>query len=149
MSFVWTDERVDQLTQMFKAGLTGSQAGRAFGLSRSAIIGKWNRLGLKRGRASAGPPKERRRKRTSGPRPHKARVIRMPPEPVLPPACDPITLMQLGLVETEHGQCRFPIGDPAGADTLFCGAKRERGAYCGWHANIAYRPAEERRRRAA
>ena len=43
----WTDERIDQLRQMWEAGMTASQIADALtGVSRNAVIGKAHRLGL-------------------------------------------------------------------------------------------------------
>jgi GcrA cell cycle regulator len=43
----WTDERIDQLKQMWQAGMTASQIADALtGVSRNAVIGKAHRLGL-------------------------------------------------------------------------------------------------------
>jgi len=43
----WTDERIDQLKQMWQAGMTASQIAEALtGVSRNAVIGKAHRLGL-------------------------------------------------------------------------------------------------------
>ncbi len=73
---------------------------------------------------------------------------RLPPRiiatPAPPPDCNPVTLMDLGL-----SHCRWPLGDPLGPATLFCGAKAgDIGPYCAWHAKIAYQPPEQRRRAA-
>lgn len=44
----WTDERIDQLKNMWEKGLTASQiADELGGVSRNAVIGKAHRLGLK------------------------------------------------------------------------------------------------------
>ncbi|MDO9490337.1 MAG: GcrA family cell cycle regulator, partial [Sphingomonadaceae bacterium] len=45
----WTDERIDQLKQLWEKGLTASQIAEklAGGISRNAVIGKAHRLGLK------------------------------------------------------------------------------------------------------
>lgn len=44
----WTDERIDQLKQMWTKGMTASQiADELGGVSRNAVIGKAHRLGLK------------------------------------------------------------------------------------------------------
>jgi GcrA cell cycle regulator len=43
----WTDERIEQLRQMWQAGMTASQIAEALtGVSRNAVIGKAHRLGL-------------------------------------------------------------------------------------------------------
>ena len=43
----WTDERIEQLRQMWQAGSTASQIAEALGgVSRNAVIGKAHRLGL-------------------------------------------------------------------------------------------------------
>ncbi|WP_294391245.1 GcrA family cell cycle regulator [uncultured Sphingomonas sp.] len=43
----WTDERIDQLKQMWQQGMTASQiAEQLSGVSRNAVIGKAHRLGL-------------------------------------------------------------------------------------------------------
>jgi GcrA cell cycle regulator len=48
MSLSWTDERIDQLKQLWSKGMTASQiADELGGVSRNAVIGKAHRLGLK------------------------------------------------------------------------------------------------------
>ena len=43
----WTDERIEQLRQMWQAGMTASQIAETLGgVSRNAVIGKAHRLGL-------------------------------------------------------------------------------------------------------
>ena len=43
--------------------------------------------------------------------------------------------------------CRWPIGDPAGAEFYFCGAAADAGQpYCDHHAKMAVQPAQPRRR---
>ena len=44
----WTDERIDQLKNLWEKGLTASQIAEELGgVSRNAVIGKAHRLGLK------------------------------------------------------------------------------------------------------
>jgi GcrA cell cycle regulator len=41
-------------------------------------------------------------------------------------------------------QCRWPIGDPLADDFCLCGRPAVRGAYCGPHGALAYRPTPPR-----
>jgi GcrA cell cycle regulator len=50
------------------------------------------------------------------------------------------------LVEIAERQCRWPIGDPAAADFVFCGNDAITGfTYCLGHARMAYRAPASRR----
>jgi len=44
----WTSERVELLKRCLRAGLSCGQAAREIGVTRNAVIGKMNRLGLSR-----------------------------------------------------------------------------------------------------
>jgi GcrA cell cycle regulator len=46
----WNTDRIDQLKRCFNAGLTCSQIAREIGVTRNAVIGKMNRMGLSRPR---------------------------------------------------------------------------------------------------
>jgi len=72
-----------------------------------------------------------------------APVLPLPPPPPPPPEGG------VRLVDIEHGQCRFPIGDPKDASFRFCGADTGR-TYCAVHHRIVYVPtARQIARRAA
>ena len=45
-SLTWSPQRVEQLKRCFSAGLTCSQIAREIGVTRNAVIGKMNRMGL-------------------------------------------------------------------------------------------------------
>ena len=66
-----------------------------------------------------------------------------PEEEVVIPMSERVTLMDL-----REAMCRWPMGDPTTADFRFCGAKSPSGGgpYCGYHARVAYQPAQDRRR---
>src|SRR5262252_403622 len=49
-SLTWSSDRVEQLKRCFDAGLTCSQIAREIGVTRNAVIGKMNRMGLSRPR---------------------------------------------------------------------------------------------------
>ena len=55
----WTSERVEQLKGCIRAGLTCSQIAAEIGVTRNAVIGKMNRLGLSRPKDAAAVPRAR------------------------------------------------------------------------------------------
>jgi GcrA cell cycle regulator len=164
----WTDERVELLRKLWLDGLSASQiaAELAHGITRNAVIGKVHRLGLS-GRAkspvaaAAAPiarPKLAPAPRAATPRPIAPMVIgatalaikprptpapEARPEAVVVPISERVTIMEL-----REAMCRWPLGDPTNPEFRFCGARTaEAGAsYCMAHAQLAYQPAQDRRR---
>ncbi len=57
----WSSERIELLTRGFHAGLSCSQIAREIGVTRNAVIGKMNRLGLSRPRDVVDRQLEQRR----------------------------------------------------------------------------------------
>jgi GcrA cell cycle regulator len=156
----WDSERVELLKRHFNAGLTCSQIAREIGVTRNAVIGKMNRLGLSRPKDVIAAQQEHRRA---------ARLSRQkPPRTWRPKRLDifaqheilaeaypaaqraeevPIangcgcTLLELG-----REKCRWPVSNPGVADFRFCGNAPVEGLpYCLGHARIAYRRAGKRR----
>jgi GcrA cell cycle regulator len=161
----WTDDRVEMLKKLWADGLSASQiAAELGGITRNAVIGKVHRLGLS-GRAKAPS--------SSVPRPRKARApshvfrsirasmrgntalaahavaayeAEIEPEPEPLENVIPIG-QRCSILELSEDKCHWPIGDPGQADFFFCGGKTVIGLpYCGYHARIAYQPANDRRR---
>lgn len=111
-------------------------------LTRDAIIGRGQRMKpplpmrakvVRRDRVYAKAPK-----REPIP-PHRAkgrapavppRLPRAVPKPVAaPPDAKPVVLLDL-----EHHHCRWPLDEPQGPETLFCGAAKDTGSsYCAYH----------------
>ena len=150
----WTPERVERLRELRKRGFSFRQiAEHLGGVSRNAVIGKAQRLGLE------APPKIKRAP-TSPPQPKRSAALRKksvsatqvpqaicengPPlinaEPVVSldpsdiPAAQRVTLMEL----REH-HCRFPFREPSEDDFFFCGARKAVGSYCEMHARVVTR----------
>ena len=161
----WSSDRVERLKRCFDAGLTCSQIAREIGVTRNAVIGKMNRLGLSRPRDVVDRQLEQRRDARLArptiarlPRPKRPRLNVFAPREILreafpeqkPPAEDiPIhngrgcTLLELG-----ERKCRWPISDPGANDFCFCGNEPVAGLpYCLGHAQIAYRRAGRQRGR--
>jgi GcrA cell cycle regulator len=140
----WTPERVEQLRTCVNAGLSCSQIALEIGVTRNAVIGKINRLGLSPGSRVAAP---------GLPRPRSLRTERMSQRRILRAIfAEPVVEMTMiemapvesadrcSLLELEHGKCRWPINDPGEVDFAFCGNDAVAGmSYCAGHVRVAYR----------
>jgi GcrA cell cycle regulator len=151
----WTSERIKLLERCLHAGLSCSQIAREIGVTRNAVIGKINRLGLSRPKDVMGRQLEQRRTarlarpktpgtwRSKRPRlnifaQHENLIAAFPrpPAEVIPiyngRGCT--------LLELSQGQCRWPISKPGAEDLCFCGNEPVEGLpYCQGHARLAYR----------
>jgi GcrA cell cycle regulator len=147
----WTTERVALLKNRIDAGLSCAQIAREIGVSRNAVIGKVNRLGLSRFKgATAG-----RLERTGAPKMPRPRIVtqqrtlralRAEPQLAFVEApCD--SANRCSLFELQQWHCRWPISDPGAEDFGFCGNKPVEGLpYCAAHSRMAYRPGARERR---
>jgi GcrA cell cycle regulator len=154
----WSLERIELLKRCFDAGLSCSQIAREIGVTRNAVIGKMNRLGLS-------PPKDvigRQLERTCAARPPRPKTSRTwrpkRPRPNIfarhemligafpgpQPRAEDVTIYNgrgCTLLELSQGKCRWPISNPGAEDFCFCGNEPVKGLpYCLGHARIAYRP---------
>ena len=152
----WTDERVELLKKLWQDGLSASQIAKQLGgVTRNAVIGKVHRLGLS-GRATPSKPQ-----RTVFKAPRPARPVAQPSaprriaEPVTQASPAPVryveeapgtaTVLTLGA----H-MCKWPIGDPSMDSFTFCGRRSEEtGPYCHEHAQVAYQPAQAKKKSSA
>jgi GcrA cell cycle regulator len=158
----WSSERVELLKRCLYAGLTCSQTAREIGVSRNAVIGKMNRLGLSRPKDLIARQLEQKRAARLA-RPKTPRTWR-PKRPLLDvfvrhemmraalprpePAEDIPIYNGLGctLLELGRGKCRWPISNPGAEDFCFCGNEPVKGLpYCVGHARIAYRSVARQR----
>ena len=143
----WTEERVEQLKQLWTEGLSASQIARVLGgVTRNAVIGKVHRLGLA---GRAGPARAERPRSTVT---HRTVRVAAAPEPEVVEQ-DPLVLddgnFATVLTITDR-MCRWPIGDPAENQFHFCGQRPKSGSpYCDAHARKAYQPQQLRRDRRA
>ncbi|MFZ0194337.1 MAG: GcrA family cell cycle regulator [Pseudolabrys sp.] len=139
LHMTWTAERVDMLRSCVSAGLSCAQIAHEIGVSRNAVIGKINRLGLSRGRNPAAP-----RTRVGAPmrRPQLftqrlALKALFASEPVADyvVSTEPCSLLNLA-----PRKCRWPISAAGTAGFAFCGNTTAGGvSYCAGHARMAYR----------
>lgn len=151
----WTDERVELLKKLWQDGLSASQIAKQLGgVTRNAVIGKVHRLGLS-GRATPSKPartvfKAPRPARPISAGPSAPRRIAEPlamapqqPTPVryVDEAPGTATVLTLGA----H-MCKWPIGDPSQDNFTFCGRRSGEGPYCQEHSQVAYQPAQTKKR---
>ena len=143
----WTTERIEQLRNFVVSGLTCSQIAAEIGVTRNAVIGKIHRLGLSSGRP-AGAPSRSSPPRVARPRVSQQRRLLRLIYADAPGVADgaaleagPVASAQpCSLIDIAAGKCRWPVGDPAAADFVFCGNDAVGGlSYCAGHARMAYR----------
>lgn len=147
----WTDERVEILKREWETGASCSQIATVLGgVTRCAVIGKIDRLGLTRAtgyvqpkRHRVGLPKSTRADRLVRRKKLTAVLAESPEKIAAPVTLDPKhrkTIFQL-----ENCHCRFPLwADAAPAEEqFFCGSPTasliRRQPYCQAHAEIAGR----------
>ncbi len=115
----WTDEKIEQLKQLWDQGLSTAEIGRELGFSKNAVVGKSHRLGFK-------------------PRPSpiagKAPAKKSKPKPMPKESSRIHDAINLG-----PQMCRWPYGDPGDDDFQFCGKTAVPGKpYCEEHCAVAY-----------
>jgi GcrA cell cycle regulator len=147
----WTPERIEQLRNCIGSGMTCSQIAAAIGVSRNAVIGKIHRLGLSSGRpASASarancPPRARHSRGPTQRRLLRLAYAQAPLDEIMSSVVV-VSTHPCSLIDIDPHQCRWPIGDPASTNFLFCGNDALAGfAYCVGHARMAYRAPASRR----
>ena len=156
----WSSERIELLKRCFDAGLSCSQIAREMGVTRNAVIGKMNRLGLSRPKDLMVRQLEQRRDaKTSKPEGPTAPAPRRPRPSIFAQHAmleggilraaaerarrsDP-QRARLHAARARPGEIRWPISTPGAADSsVFCGNEPVEGLpYCPGHARIAYRRA--------
>ncbi len=149
-SATWTLERIEELRACVERGMTCSQIAAAIGVSRNAVIGKIHRLGLSSGRPAGASTRANCPPRARRPRgPTQRRLLRLAyahaPLDEIMSEIAVISTHPCSLIDIDTHQCRWPIGDPASTNFLFCGNDAIGGfAYCVGHARMAYRPSGRR-----
>jgi len=173
---MWSDEAIEVLRRLALEGRSASVIAQALGAaSRSAVIGKANRIGVKLngdGRASARgekPAGQYRRQpahfscsESSFSERSSAPIVTRDPRIV--PGSQPRDREERkatrSVLEREVGEmrrvrfeeirefaCRWPLGDPGSGEFAYCGLEPAMGrSYCPGHCQMAYRPPRARQR---
>lgn len=158
----WTQEERDAIATMMRDGLSATQIGDEFGVSRRTIIGlayrdkQLKQIGFAGSRGRTGPRRTQTpRRQTPAVRKGKSannlawRMQQKPKLRVVKPE-PAIERAKFGAVQTagipltmfNGRRCKWCINDPEqGANEhLFCGETTNDGPYCAYHATLAYRP---------
>jgi GcrA cell cycle regulator len=145
---LWTDESIALLRKLWAEGVSASAIAAQLGggISRSAVLGKINRL--RRLASSEMPSKTRPRNTALRESPNDlppaapARRPRGQREPQSERLCAAAKARGKRLLELGNDSCRWPLGNPGTARFLFCGAAGAdlgRGIpYCPRHMRRAY-----------
>ena len=152
----WTDERVELLKRLWQEGLSASQIAKQLGgVTRNAVIGKVHRLGLS-GRATPSKPA---RSVFKAPRPARPAAAPSAPRRISEPNALAVQAAPVRYVDEAPGtatvltlgahMCKWPIGDPALESFTFCGRRTDEGPYCHEHAQVAYQPAQAKKKTSA
>lgn len=138
MGALWAEGRAEEVVRLWGQNLTGSEIAKIMGgLTRSAVIGKINRLGIPKRDGLKRQPTHKKLAPGYTPKPRKKHIIHIaatqpalvPPEPPPPP--------RPALSKTHT--CKWPLGNPNEADFHYCDAPSELGrSYCSDHLYQAH-----------
>src|SRR5215831_20217410 len=123
----WSEEMVSRLKKLVVDGISYKHIADDLGISRSAVAGKVNRLGLTvtkpkpKSPAPPAPAPAPRKPRTARGNPLFNAVPKPTPEPVRPRTMpDPPSMLRKTFFELENCDCRWPLGEPGTPGFAFC-----------------------------
>ena len=152
LKLAWTDERKENLRRLWADGHSASLiAATLTGVTRNAIIGCANRMGLparrtryqiphpERPRAPRARPVSRRV--SLGPN---SNVVRFVPVRVsdIP---EPTTEFNCTMLQLTQATCHYPHGHPGEPDYHYCGAQVSYRSLCSYHAAVCYQQLDRRK----
>lgn len=141
-SDTWTPAAVAHLRAEFAKGVSGALIAESLHaelgilVSRNAIMGKLNRLGIKRGDAPvtlSRTPRPRKPKNAID-----AKIADIREQLSVAPKSEP-QFRCVGLLDLTHDMCRYPHGDPGQEGFGFCGEQTFAGtSWCPFHFRITH-----------
>ncbi len=140
-TFDWTDARIIKLKAMRAEGLSARQIADKFGgVSRNAVLGKLDRLGVpapmaKHKHGGARRPIERKFQSFN----LKPPILEWPPAPS---ETETVFIARVfSILDLKPHHCRWPLGEPGCIDFGFCGADKDprHQSYCMAHASLSVR----------
>jgi len=128
MSASWPQDLTDTMVRLWKAGRTSGQIAARMGITRSMVMGKASRLGLKHERLARLPTKLKARV-------SKAKAQR-PPTKLKPQAqsSHPVPFL-----DADHTTCKWPLWWTDTMPRMVCGAEPiPNKPYCSHHYRISF-----------
>ena len=136
----WTTQQVNKAVSMWKEGNTATEIARRISKSRNAVIGKLNRLGVKKPNTTTSMGTSQIKdggqitSSTTGSKQTKSKKVDPTPE-------RPLEDQRLTLLFLNEKTCRWPIGDPSTKNFWFCGKPcLPNKRYCVQHSELAFQP---------
>jgi GcrA cell cycle regulator len=129
----WTKEDVKILIELKKKDYTANQIAKNLGngKTRSAVIGKINRLGLSRPKNVGAGTGRHMKGKEAKPTSYQLKHIKVK------------GIRHIPLLDLKRNECRFPTSYEG--KHLFCGKHAENGLYCEEHHSLCHRKARKRR----
>ena len=123
----WPSERIELLKNLCRRNWSPRQIADRLGMTRNAVIGKANRLGMPIYQKPKPPPLP---KQIKPPPPPPPRIDVAPAEP---------KFLGLSLMQLRETSCRYPQGDVP--PFSFCGQPQQDGSsYCSFHRALTTVP---------
>ena len=124
----WTDNEVAQLKQFIADGLSASKIAGRTGRTKNAVIGKLDRLRMKKRERFC-------RRSTSEVKPQRVAPFRAPTPLIELPPKQSSDIVRCGIFDLTSKTCHWPIGNPGEPGFGFCGdIVLSLGSYCHMHA---------------
>lgn len=152
MSILWTAEQVEELKIHWSSGKSGGAIAKIMNISRNAVIGKANRLGLTARKAPNNFPilkvknegyAHNGRCMKDGKKKHHLTIKKEIRLDYTTAVNETIFGVGKKLQDVGRNECRWPVGEDS--EMLFCCAPVNKGSYCDSHKSIAFKPKPEKR----